>query len=111
MKAQFQKLQLALFARSLQPADWQFDPHNTEDIRGLQVELMHRHLNRTISATDFSLNNQAVGNLIKIITPTTTTLPQDKEQIITAFMHELSATCQNMIIGEIRKKSLEAISA
>jgi hypothetical protein len=69
-REQFQRLQLALLARSMQPADFKFDPKTREDLRSLQVELLHRHLLRTISATDFALGNQAVGNLSRIMETT-----------------------------------------
>ena len=69
-KAKFQGLQLALLERSLESTDFEFNPKNREDLRTLQVDLLHRHLQRTISPQDFALGNQAVGNLIRIMETT-----------------------------------------
>jgi vacuolar-type H+-ATPase subunit I/STV1 len=65
-KVRFQNAQLAILERSLEVADFQFNPKNREDLRQLQIELLHRQLQRTISQTDFALGNQAIGNLIRI---------------------------------------------
>jgi hypothetical protein len=69
VRAKFQQLQLSLLERSLEPADFPFDPKTAEDIRALQVGLLHRSLQRTITGSDFALGNQAVRNLIQIICP------------------------------------------
>ena len=68
-KLQFQELQLALQARVLKPVDFPFDPKIPEDVRALQVELMHRHLQRTITPEDFGFQNQAIRNLETILCP------------------------------------------
>jgi hypothetical protein len=68
-KLQFRELQLALLARALKPADFPFNPITPDDVRALQVELMHRHLQRVITPDDFAMCNQAVRNLREIICP------------------------------------------
>jgi hypothetical protein len=68
-KLQFQELQLGLFARSLKPADFPFDPKTPEDVRALQVEVMHRHLQRTLSSADSGMLNGAIRNLETILCP------------------------------------------
>ena len=70
LKEQFQKLQLALYARALKPVDWKIPiPKTKDDVVALQVELMNRNFERTITPDDFSGCNQAVKTLAGIICP------------------------------------------
>jgi hypothetical protein len=107
-KAKITNMQIQLLERALEPADWKFDPHTTDELRDLQVELMRRHLKRTISPQDFALLNQAMNGLIKIITPAPQAPPVDKEAIIAEYVNSLPAELQNANIAWIRKKAREA---
>jgi hypothetical protein len=70
VKARFLQLQLANMARSMKPADFPFDPKTKEELRKVQVELMHKQLQREISQNDFALQTTAVNNLVRILEST-----------------------------------------
>jgi len=69
IKQQFQQLQVALLARSLQSIDFQFKPENKDQLIDLQVALMHLNLQRKLHSADFAAQNTAVRNLIQLIAP------------------------------------------
>jgi hypothetical protein len=109
-KARFTTLQIQLLERALAPADWGFDPKTTEDIRALQVDLMHKHLKREISPQDYALQNSGVGNLIKIIVPAPQAPPVDKEAIVMEYVNGQPAELHNANMAYIRKKA-QAVTA
>lgn len=110
-KAKFTNLQIQLFERSLAVADWKFDPATTEELRDLQVALMHKHLQRVISPQDFALLNQAMGGLIKIITPAPQAPGVDKEAIVAEYVNSLPAELHNANVAYMRKKAEATVTA
>ena len=106
VKEQYQKIQLALLARSLQKVNLPIlIPATREDLVKLQVSLMELNFNRTITASDFSLGNQAVRNLITLIAPPQApqmqTLVQtgpSLETIIAGFVNKLPAPLRKQIL-------------
>jgi len=69
IKQQFQQLQVALLARSLQSVDFPFDPADKDQLIDLQVTLMHLNLQRKLHSADFAAQNTAVRNLVQLIAP------------------------------------------
>jgi hypothetical protein len=63
-------MQLILQSRALKPTGWQIQaPSTKEDVVALQAELMNRALNRTVTAEDFALGNQALRTFAQILCP------------------------------------------
>lgn len=78
VKAQFQKLQLAVLARSLRSVDFEFAIKTKEDLVAYQTQLLHMHLKRELAGADLSAQSHGVRNLIQLIAP-----PQAPVQTVT----------------------------
>jgi hypothetical protein len=109
-RAKYTSLQVQLLERTLTPVDWDFNPQTTEELRTLQVELMHRHLKREISPQDVALMGQSLGNLIKMIVPAQAPAV-DKEAIVAEYINSLPAELHNANLAYLRKKAQEAATA
>jgi hypothetical protein len=59
----------AFLTKALEPADFEFNPKTPEDVRALQVEIMHKELNRELSREDYACMSDGTKVLRDIICP------------------------------------------
>jgi hypothetical protein len=94
----------------MKPVGWHVEiPRTKDDLVALQVELLNRSLQRTITQNDFALGNQAVRNLKDILGPAPAPI-QDRETVIANFINMLPSELANAITSWIRKKAQEAVT-
>jgi hypothetical protein len=105
--------QANVLEQALEPVDWDFDPKTTEELRSLQLEVMHRYLKRELSPQDAGLLMQGVGGggLIKIILPAPQAPAVDKEAINAEFVNLMPGPLRNAVLAWARDRAKAEITA
>ena len=118
IKEEFQRVQLALFIRSLQNIDFEFNTANKEDLIKLQADIMHLGLQRKLAAQDLGAFSHSIRNLIQLVAPpqgpqvnVTQQMAVDPEQAVAGFVNTLPSELRNAINAYVQQRVRELRAA